>query len=461
MRIEQPFEYSGYFWAPEQEAKKVPGVLSVADGGSIRIELLGDFSDEEMPPFEIGNAPGRIVGIVDKHGAVTLQGCRYTGKSVAFGGISKTYVAASYLVVGCHFNQDEAFSFNELRFSVDGLEEWLNLDAIRVSYPAEGRSATIEFKMPLKKELVGSFNGCSMRFDFGASIPGAVQKRAQVSVQAYLRIRSETLIGIGNFIEIVYRMTQFLRFVIGEKVNINIAYVTRDDMKLRVDESSPNEEFRFVYESLPFEQKVVDVRAYKMLFLGDDLVRLSQIISRWFEMYEVIEPVFAIYFSSFADLYRFQDQRLLALVQALETLHRRTLNRERLPPSGFDALKTKILEGCPLEEREWLSRRLHYANEISLVERLRELFQPFAQVFTPPISVEKTIRKLVDTRNYLTHFDASLKSRAAKGREAWVLYQQSEAVLCLHFLRMAGLSDIEIAAVSRRHTHLKEGLTAT
>ena len=39
MRIEKEYIKSGYFWLPEQPDNKIPGILTILDGGDIELDV--------------------------------------------------------------------------------------------------------------------------------------------------------------------------------------------------------------------------------------------------------------------------------------------------------------------------------------------------------------------------------------------------------------------------------------
>ena len=83
MRLEEEYKKTGYFWLPEKEDNKIPGVLSIDDGGSIELEVVGHF-DEAMRPLSGDDDLSRIIGHVEKDGLVTLDDCFYTKKEFFF-----------------------------------------------------------------------------------------------------------------------------------------------------------------------------------------------------------------------------------------------------------------------------------------------------------------------------------------------------------------------------------------
>lgn len=464
MRVNESFSFPGYFWPPGAEDKKIPGNLRVLDGGAVDVDFLGNMDGETFDPLLLtSDAPNRIIGLVEKHGYVTLENCSYRSKNTSlFGGVSKSTVTASHLLIGCHLDQKELFAFNEFRFSVDGLEEWLSVGAIRITYSDDGVGATINFGLPPMKSVDGNFNGFSLSFDFGGSLPGLNPKQAQVTLKAFVRVRSETLRSFTDFVEIAYQTIQFMRLVLGEKLSICEAFVTRDDLKHDFSNGKqPNIQLPVFYQSLPFDPKVPEIKTYRMLFLFPPAEhRFAQMLRNWFTMYELFSPALGLYFSAFADQHKYLDQRFLSLVQALETLHRRTTARYRLPREEYKTLKAKLIENCPEAHKDWLSQRLNFANEIFLVDRLKELITPFEVLLGDADSIDRMTTKMKHTRNYLTHFDPSLKAKAAKGRDLWLLCERAEALFCLHLLHRIGLTQEELATVAKSENHIKDGLAA-
>ena len=46
MRIREEFKKLGDFWLPSAPDRKIPGTLSISDGGNIELEVAGLFNDE-------------------------------------------------------------------------------------------------------------------------------------------------------------------------------------------------------------------------------------------------------------------------------------------------------------------------------------------------------------------------------------------------------------------------------
>ena len=55
MRIKEEIRKAGYFWLPSNPERKIPGTLSITDGGNIGLEVVGLF-DESIDGLNIAFA---------------------------------------------------------------------------------------------------------------------------------------------------------------------------------------------------------------------------------------------------------------------------------------------------------------------------------------------------------------------------------------------------------------------
>ncbi|WP_157076593.1 HEPN domain-containing protein [Sutcliffiella cohnii] len=172
----------------------------------------------------------------------------------------------------------------------------------------------------------------------------------------------------------------------------------------------------------------------------DEFISLDQIkdnfnicMSNWFQKNEKLKPVIDLYFST--KYHKTSNERhFLNLVQALEAYHRLTKENKVLP---YDEHKTKIeniLSNVPPEHKDWLKSRLAFSNEPNLHDRLDELLTPKSKSESPYYAARyqnlfilhgksklELIRDIKNTRNYNTHFDERLITKALKGEELYQL----------------------------------------
>jgi hypothetical protein len=184
----------------------------------------------------------------------------------------------------------------------------------------------------------------------------------------------------------------------------------------------------------------------------------AKIINNWIDAYARIDPALNLYFSTKVGAQKYLDGKFLALAQGLETYHRRTSTDKLMDEEKFKELVEGIISKCPDENQEWLKGRLMHGNEINLRRRIKSIIEPFKDVVGTKDEQSKIISKIVDTRNYLTHYDESSKLKAADGQDLLSLCYKMEAIFQLHFLQVLGFTQEEIKSVLANSYPLQEKL---
>lgn len=233
MRIEEEYIKTGYFWLPEQQENKIPGILTIKDGRNIELEVVGLF-DENIKALNREDDLSRIIGHIEKDGLVTLDNCFYTKKNISFGGISKSKVCVNRVLSGVAYDKDEEITFDSLSFSVDCMDEWVGVNGINVQNDWDNRTATISYKPPAN--IAYSLNnGMQLEICFAYTLSGFPNTtEAKITQRAYFKLSSEDLKPLQDFTEIVYKLTNFLCFAVDatchlEKFDSNINGITKGD----------------------------------------------------------------------------------------------------------------------------------------------------------------------------------------------------------------------------------------
>jgi hypothetical protein len=269
--------------------------------------------------------------------------------------------------------------------------------------------------------------------------------------------------NLEEFIGVGYKITHLLGFAIDKTVCLENVSATSNDIRMEMGNGKTKPvHIKIYYPSLPFSKEEPRIDRKAMLFQFKQIrENAGKIINNWLHAYREIEPALSLYFSTKTGAHRFLDGRFLALAHGLETYHRRTSNEKLMDDGEFEALVTEILSGCPEEKKEWLKDRLTYANEINLRNRIKKIVAAFKEHIGNSKTREKLISNIVDTRNYLTHFDKSSKHKAVSGRELAFLCFKMEALLQLHFLQVLGFTKVEINSVLNNCDQLKQKLSGT
>ena len=459
MRIEDEYVKTGYFWLPDQDEKKIPGVLTIKNGGDIELEVVGLF-DDSIKSLNSDDNLDRIIGHVEKDGLVTLENCFYTNKNISFGGISKSKICVNKVLSGVAYELNEIVTFNSLSFSVDCLDEWVRISGISNDSDRKNRTATISYIPPEKISYVLD-NGMKLEICFAYTLPGFPNTtEAKITQRVYFKVSSEELRPLSDFTEIAYKLTNFLCFSIDATVTLkDLSATSKEIQRDGGDGNKYPVPVKVFYPSIPFEKNAPDKSWHRMLFTYETIKSNAQdVFNNWLRAYEIMAPALSLYFSTKNGAQKYLDGKFLALAQGLETYHRRTSVEKLMDSSEFDSLVSTISESCPEEHAEWLSGRLMHGNEINLGKRLKQIIEPFKDKLGSSKERSKLLRKIVDTRNYLTHYSENLKDNAADGEELWVLCQKMEVIFQLHFMKVVGFSDKEIESVVENCYPLKQKL---
>ncbi|PTP10069.1 ApeA N-terminal domain 1-containing protein [Vibrio splendidus] len=450
MRIEEELKLAGYFWLPSSPNKQIPGNLSILDGGKIELEIIGLFDELPEEFNEIINID-RVVGHVEKLGYVTLDKCFYKKKNLPFQGIAKSLLHVHRAFEGVGLVDGYEPLFSSFRFSIDGLDEWVGRSGIKVEQLYEERSANITYKQ-LEETSINLLNGMKLSISFSWKLPGfPVLSEAKITQRTFLRLESSDKVPLGDFISLAHKITTLVSFAVDNNVSLNSVYATI------ADDSDKKDAVRVIYQSLPYSKDKPKIEWHNMLFrfgqFGDNA---ELMINNWLEAYENIDPSLNLYFSTKTGVYKYLDGKFLALAQGLETYHRRTSNETLMPEDEFNDLIGHIVGSCPDEHKKWLSGRLMHGNEINLGKRIKSIISPFKDTIGTSRERNKFIRKIVDTRNYLTHYNEALKDSYPTGKELWLLCNKMEAIFQLHFLQVIGFSNNEIKNIIINNNKLRD-----
>lgn len=457
MRIKEEWKKSGYFWLPENEDKKIPGTLSILDGGEIELEVVGLF-DESIEAINGNDDLSRIIGHVEKDGLVTLEDCFYRTKNIAFGGISKSIVHVHKVISGVAYDKDEAVTFNTVSFVVEGINEWVGITGINVIRGSDYKTTTISYT-PQEEIVYYLKNGLKLHILFGYTLPSFTSTtEARIAHQTYFKLSSEDAKEFSEFSTVIHQITYLLGFAVDSTVTISDVSATSNEIVREISEGKKRPvTIKLYYPSLPFSDNAPKVDKHRMLFRFSDIRENAEhVFNKWLSTYSVIRPSLGLYFSAVSGDHKYLDGKFLALAQGLETYHRRTSNETSRDESEFRSMVASILWSCQKQNRKWLRGRLYHGNEINLGQRIKRIIEPYKSYLGNSRQRNKFIRGVVNTRNYLTHYSEELEKDAVKGSELWRLCQKMEAVFQLHLLRQLGFEESHIKRILSNNYKLKQ-----
>ena len=459
MRVQGEHKRSGFFWLPSTPDKKVPGTVNIFDGGLVTLEIVG-LLDESIEALNGKEDLSRIVGNIEKEGFITLERCFYKRKTISFGGISTSLIHANLALSCVGYEKDEKITFSTFSFHVEGLDEWLATTGLSFDYDRPSKSAAIYYTPP-PEVSVKLENGLSLTIKFQHTLPRSNSiTEAKITQRAFLELSSEAEIELDEFIETAHKLNYLLCFALDSTASINNVAATSRTLINQVSEtSSIPVKVNIHYRSTPHSEAAPVIDPHKILFTFKNIEKdAEKVINNWLNAYKIIRPSMGLYFSAATGVHKYLDGKFLALAQALETFHRRTSSETLMENSKFRSLVARSILSAPKESRRWLWGRLINGNEISLSQRIKKIIMPFNKNIGNAKERGKLIRKIVDTRNYLTHYSESLEEKTTKGLDLWDTCQKMEAIFQLHLLSQLGLEKEQIQEILKINYKLHQKL---
>ncbi|MEI6746496.1 MAG: HEPN domain-containing protein [Methylococcaceae bacterium] len=447
MRVKEEFKKSGYFWLPSTSDNKITGTLSISDSGRIELEYVGQLQ-MDMNDAINNHQVDKIVGRTEDGQFVTLEKCLFLNKNLSMFGdeISKGLIQANKIFIGIGCEENELPHFNTVLFSVEGIDEWVGISGIEAFIENGTQNATISYNRP-EDIAINLDNGMQLSITFAPSLFNQPKTEIKIIQKTYFKLVCTEEKELNEFISVMHKITTLLCLGIDEIVCLDSVEATSNNHYQNFGDIKRNIPIKIYYQSLPYSSTVPKIEFHQMLFtFGWIKNNFAEIINNWLNAYETLYVVFDLYFSTKMEHQKYSDGKFLALVQGLETYHRKTSTQKLMPENEFNELVEKIVSQCPENNKKWLEGRLKHGNEINLRKRIENVLEPFKNLIGNCKTQKKLVGNIVATRNHLTHYEESSTS-VVEGIDLYFLCLKMEAIFQLHFLSVLGFSTEEIKSI--------------
>lgn len=455
MRLDAPIEEKGLFWLATAPDHKVPGVLRIAENGRATLELTGSSEDHRGLVSFMRDDIERIVGRCVNGDPITLTNCYFLNQN--FSPIPQSTLRAERVFIGVGYPEESEITFYKVKFSIEGLDEWLGISGIKSSFSSDVM-VSITYTPP-KTIVIPLGDDLTLAIAWDSSIPvgGNRLKEAKITQAAYMHLECDEPRKIEELLALIFKINNFMCFAINDTVTLrSVTAWSKDVVSARPNNTTFEKPIGVYGQTLPYADETPDIQFHEMLFgYGFIAPRFEDVMNKWLEACEESGPTINLYLASQAGKHAYQEWLFLSVAQALEVLHRRSSNETSMPREEFTSLLDTVVSASPKARRNWLRTKLQYANELSLRKRLSKLVKPFGELFGNESQRTTFIGRVTDTRNYLTHYDESLAARAAEGRSLWELCRKMEALCQLHILLMMGLEVDTLSSMAKTNYVLR------
>jgi hypothetical protein len=439
----------GAWWDAAAPDQRRFGELNVDQTGRVTLELeaIALRSREEMAGFDDDRLESRTFHGHDQYGnPYSLFGCvrAHTTRSVAY---VMRREGVQIAVRGLHCNSPDEVMLDHVTVDFTDLQEWLCTPRLTRVEESAGR---IVLQKPSEAEQIfpttRGFSVVVRPFVGGSSSA----EGESFSFEHSLDLRFDAPVNLRHLTEIIHDMQWFLTLGVGRPVGVESVSGTRKGF------FAAGTEFPELIKIHQRWRGPADAdrerHRWEMLFTAADLPQgIGVALDQWHTYRERHGPVLACYFSTLFNRHLYSNHEFLFLAHALELYHQLNFNGAYQDTAVFSARLDKIATGVP-DEAEWLRQRLAGANRKTLADRLTELLVVKTSLLGNFISdPDQFVARIKDTRNYYTHYDASLhrKGRVAEGVDLLKLTNQMRAVLETCFLEDLGAPASAIKKVLR------------
>ncbi len=452
MKISTPIEETGFFWLPDEHNKRVPGILRISESGKVTLEITiqshpASPSALDNPRFTINYAPfKRILGMTES-GYVTLENCSIIGSSRnSRSTLAKRIIQGDIAFMGEDYGKDREITFSAVSFSIEGLDEWLDIPVGTTDYDLQGnqiQNISIIYSPPEAIIVQRPSEDLKLSLRFQPTSPsGSAIKEAKITRKAYtyIGLESKELRSLNDFLEVINRLHCFLCFATGKTVSVTsiTGYSREVTEKTRRNEKERKILIKIFYEGAPISDNNSKMGHHNMLFTYRDVKdQFDTIINEWLANYKKFKPVFDLFFAVRFKAYLYVEGQFLSLAQSIEALHRMRYDGLKMPKNEF-------------------KEKLRHANELTLRQRLEKMFEPFLDIYGKE-KVPDLVSEIVEVRNLLTHVGSRTKNIGPIRLHA--LCGKLDALLQLHFLRMTGMDSAFIAKLAKNTPALREKVT--
>jgi hypothetical protein len=162
----------------------------------------------------------------------------------------------------------------------------------------------------------------------------------------------------------------------------------------------------------------------------------------------VLREVIVLYISVINSPSMYLQIQFQLVVYALEAYHRRITTIQENNLQKHNKKISDILRSCSPEYGSWLDEKLKYSYEPNLRHRLKELISEYEIIFSRFVSGNKGdfVNKVVNTRNYLTHYDQDLRHKAITDMD--ILHEVTQKLIgllqvCL-LIQVASVEEVKV-----------------
>lgn len=455
-RLDSVFESWGSFTATTKDAPGTPGRLSYDPREGIELELVGTPPGVGLPALMAMPSLATVYGRLVDGTLVTLVGCITTKTHMGAGGVGlPTVLIANRMVAGAHVDDLDQLRVKSYTVEFSSLANWTCANPVKLAMPTmDGKciSVDVAFRRPDPIDIVLS----DRKFDLAISHGWNTSLDSgsfRIRWHAGVTIAAHDSMVLADASQVAWQCENLMSLLIGRQLSVRSIALKPADA---VSPGSTESPLHLIYHQRG-KHDHPDLHPPQML-LPYSLVKedFPQIVAKWFAKSEQAVLATNVFFGSQLLESPVLNVKFLAIIQAAESYHRSLGMGVYMKQDEYDAAITEfdfhMPTGIQGDHRESLKNRLRYGNEYSLRKRLTEMLNRIPDDARGRIAgdVSKFVAKVVDTRNYFTHYDHASENNALKGKDAFVASERLRILVVANLLHDLGIKDETLLSVLER-----------
>ncbi|MGD6815487.1 HEPN domain-containing protein [Metabacillus sp. 113a] len=448
------FQIKGYWGLPNSD-KKISGILFYKSD-EIKLELNGTLdSNSKESLFKYLDIAPIILGDSDSGEKFTLLNCTNSNFSfnLTVNGFNTETYSIDSIIVGGHFNSVDEISFHSIAIYPTYFSKWTSKSPFVKEYGLKdgtiGTLNNISFPdVDLFEEYIPSMNA-KVKEVFFTNVTGDYSDNFNYTYKGGLKIIPDEWKSFNEFNEVLYQFLRLYTLLVGSPTYL-------EKVVFYGEENAPFNKFE-QRKKYYFFKKQKDMKIINNFTRHDSLINyetikdnFSQVIGLWFEKSEALKNIKDIYFTDFY-MEMYLETRFLNAVQTLEIYHRKKNYDVPMDSEEYmencQKLLFQIQGNFPEDFSEIIISKLTYGNEYSLGKRLRTIIKelnPETKTFLIGNSDDRNrfVQQLVETRNYLTHYDLENKQNVLhETDEIYYAFQRVKAISTIVLFKEIGLDE--------------------
>ncbi|UBM62791.1 hypothetical protein LA303_02140 [Candidatus Sulfidibacterium hydrothermale] len=388
--------YTGMWWLPESQEEKYFGNLTIDVDGKANLCLF--FFDPYQNIYSFYNLLSQkkqITGLVynlSEKQDYTFQLINPIPRGMNEQGIKKYFCSSSEYIIKKGNQGFSNLMLKKIRLSTNVINEWIKPTGIKEDSLTDSFSYIPPPNIILYEDSsykVGiEYNGKYIKDSKNSSIHIYELK------WIYVELKKEiSLDKVQNFIDSFEDL-----FTLILKNQIKFTAIELEDKNGKIYEyHSAKSKKEFSINGPISKEDIVDFNLFKN--------NSQSIISNWLKKREELRLIINKFLTTYKNITMYDENKFLAYISILEQYHK--IRFKIFLPKGerYMRMYNKVLSELKGDSLSWVKKRLDDKSEINLRSRFRELIEKGIL-----LCVESDLNKLIETRNFLVHFDEAKKN---------------------------------------------------